>query len=165
MRTKSTSKGGPAWPEARVEWGPAERAVGYTLLELVAVLTLLAVGAAAAVPSVRRFADEASVMAARERVTRTLLRGRTAAVQVGGSVVTIVASPATARVSAAGTVLHEVPLGDRRTTVHLPSGRDSLTLRFDALGLGRFTSATIALRRGEADAALVLSSYGRVRRR
>ncbi len=138
---------------------------GYSLVELIAVLALLAVGVATAVPSVRRFADEAAVAAARERVARGLLRARTSAVQSGGSVVTIVADPPTLRVVAAGVVVHQAPLADGPTAVELTGGRDSLDLRFDALGIGRFTSATISLRRGRADAGLVLSSYGRVRRR
>lgn len=138
---------------------------GYSLVELIAVLALLAVGVATAVPSVRRFADEAAVAAAREEVARGLLRARTSAVQSGGSVVTIVADPPTLRVVAAGVVVHQALLADGRTSVELTGSRDSLDLRFDALGIGRFTSSTISLRRGQADAGLVLSSYGRVRRR
>ena len=37
-------------------------------------------------------------------------------------------------------------------------------IRFDALGLGQVASETLRFRRGGAEAGLVLSSYGRVRR-
>lgn len=138
---------------------------GYTLVELVAVLTILAVGVSSAAPTARRLADDARVSAARETVARGFIRGRAAAVGAGGSVVTVVARPARIRVEAGGATVYDMPLGDERTTVELTRGRDSLSLRFDALGIGRFTSATVVLRRGDADAGLVLSSYGRIRRR
>ena len=63
-------------------------------------------------------------------------------------------------------------MGNRRTTVknlkvvRVDTGRrDTLVLAFDALGLGRVASATIVFRRGAAERALVVSGYGRVRRR
>lgn len=138
---------------------------GFSLVELTAVLVLLGVGASALVPTARRFADEAWVASARETVVRGLVRGRASAVAGGGSVVTVGARPPRIRVVSSGATVYEAPLGDGRTRVELGRGRDSLVLRYDGLGVGRFTSATLLLLRGEADAALVLSSYGRVRRR
>ena len=37
-------------------------------------------------------------------------------------------------------------------------------VRFDGLGLGQVASTTVRFRRGDAEAGLTLSSYGRVRR-
>lgn len=165
MAIQSQTDGRRPRPRDGAAEGRGTKTPGHTLLELLVVLVLLGVGAAATVPSVRRFADEAAVAEAREQAVRALFRGRSAAVENGRSVVTILASPPSVRVTAGGAVVHDVRLGDSRTQLLLSRRRDSLTLRFDALGIGRFTSATIAFRRGEADAALVLSSYGRVRRR
>lgn len=138
---------------------------GFTLAELVTVLLLLGVGASALVPTARRLSDEAWVAAAREIVVRGLSRGRAVAVAGGGSVVTVTRRPPGVRVESGGAVVYAASLGDGRTTVELGGSRDSLVLRYDGLGVGRFTSATVLVRRGDADAGLVLSSYGRVRRR
>lgn len=144
---------------------PHRPASGYTLFELMVVFALIAVGVSALVPAARRFADGVHVLEAREAVARGLLRGRAAGVSAGGSVVTVTTAPARIRVAAGGSTVYDAPVGDGRTDLVLARSRDSLVLRFDGLGIGRFTSATLSIRRGEASAGLVLSSYGRVRRR
>lgn len=149
----------PATPfRLRAPWG-------FTLVELVTVLALVGAGAWAAVPSARRLVETAWLLTAREAVVRGIARGRVAAVTEGGAVVTVTRSPPRIGVVAGGVVLHDAPIGDGRTVVVLTGGADSLSLRFDALGIGRFASASVGLRRGDAEGGLVLSSYGRVRRR
>lgn len=139
---------------------------GYTLVELVAVLALLAVGASAFAPTARRLGDRAAVVSAREEIVRALARARSSAVGAGGSSVTIFARPASIRVDAGGVVVRRVPIGhESGVSVELTAGRDSTVLRFDRLGLGRFANGTVRIRRGGAVAGLVVSSYGRVRRR
>lgn len=138
---------------------------GFTLVELVTVLALLAVGASAVAPTARRLAHLSAVVTAREEIVRELARGRAAAVAAGGSVVTLHARPARVRVVIAGGTMREVPLVASGVAVRLTGGRDSLVFRYDRLGVGRFASASITLRRGDARAGLVVSSYGRVRRR
>jgi Tfp pilus assembly protein FimT len=140
---------------------------GQTLVELATVLVLVAVGASTLAPTARRLGDRAAVMAAREEVVRALAQGRMTAVSRGGATVTVVADPPEARVGVPGVVLRRVPLdgGSRRIRVRLTGGRDSLTLRFDRLGIGRFANGTVLLQRGDATAGLVISSYGRIRRR
>lgn len=139
---------------------------GYTLIELAAVLTLLAVGASAFAPTARRLGDRAAVVSAREEVVRALARARASAVMAGGSSVTLVARPPAVRIEAGGTIVRDVPIGQLHgVTVELTAGRDSTTLSFDRLGIGRFANGTITVRRGGAAAGLVVSSYGRVRRR
>jgi len=138
---------------------------GYTLVELASVLVLLAVGASVVAPGARKLADRTAVTGAREEVVRAIARGRAAAIGSVGSSVTVGRSPPRVRVSAAGRSVEERPIGDDGLIVELSGGRDSLTLRFDGLGIGRFANGTVRLRRGDAEAVLSVSSYGRVRRR
>lgn len=129
------------------------------------MLVLIAVTASAFAPGARRLADRAAIVSAREEVVRELTRARTAALGGGGSRVTIVARPPTVRISVGSHPPRTVPIGDERLTVRLTGARDSTTFVFDRLGIGRFANGTILLRRGDAEAGLTVSSYGRVRRR
>lgn len=139
---------------------------GYTLVELLAVLTLLAVGASAIAPTARRLGDRAAVVSAREEIVRAVATARSSAVAAGGSSVTIVTRPPSVRVEAGAAVVRRLPIGyDSGISLELTADRDSTTLRFDRLGIGRFANGTVRVRRGEAVAGLVVSSYGRVRRR
>lgn len=139
---------------------------GYTLVELLAVLTLLAVGASAVAPTARRLGDRAAVVSVREEIVRALATARSSAVAAGGSSVTLVARPPSVRVEAGAAVVRRLPIGhDSGVSLELTAGRDSTTLRFDRLGIGRLANGTVRIRRGEAVAELVVSSYGRVRRR
>ncbi|MDX1494330.1 MAG: prepilin-type N-terminal cleavage/methylation domain-containing protein [Longimicrobiales bacterium] len=138
---------------------------GFTLVELVVILALLAVGASAVAPTARRLADRSAVVAAREEIVRALARGRAEAVASGGSVVTVHAQPPRIRVLTSGWTMREVPLQYPGLRVRLTGGRDSITFRYDRLGVGRFASGSVRLDRGEARAGLVVSSYGRIRRR
>lgn len=140
---------------------------GQTLVELATVLVLVAVGASTLAPTARRLGERAAVLSAREEVVRAVARGRAAAVSRGGATVTVVADPPEVRIDVGGAVVRTVPLdgGSRQVRVRLTGGRDSLSLRFDRLGIGRFANGTVTLQRGETTARLVISSYGRVRRR
>lgn len=137
---------------------------GYTLVEAVTVLTLLGVGASTVAPTARRLADRAAVVSAREEVVATLLRARTTALASGGARVIVVTVPPAVVVEAGSLPPHRYapPEGVR---LRVGAGRDSTVIRFDALGLGRFANETIELERGDARAAVVVSSYGRIRRR
>jgi hypothetical protein len=50
-------------------------------------------------------------------------------------------------------------------SLDLGGGRTDVELAYDALGLGRVASQTVVFRRGDATAELVVSGYGRLRRR
>ena len=140
---------------------------GYSLVEMATLLVVVAIGTSVLASYGRRLVDRAEAVAAREEVVRGVARARAFAVARGGASVTLVAQPPALRIDAGSEVVRAVPLGggDRRLSVALTSGRDSLTLRFDRLGIGRFANGTILLRRGDATRGLVISSYGRVRRR
>ena len=140
---------------------------GHTLVELVTVLLLLAVGASLLAPAARRLGDRASVVAAREEVVRAIARARAEAVARGGASATVLTTPPSVRIDADGDVVRTVLLGGGApgVEVRLTGRRDSLSFRFDRLGIGRFASGSVTLRRGQASKGVVLSSYGRVRRR
>ncbi|MDH3271413.1 MAG: prepilin-type N-terminal cleavage/methylation domain-containing protein [Gemmatimonadota bacterium] len=141
-------------------------AAGFTVTELAAVLAIMAVGASALAPTARRLADRAAVVAARETIVRSLVRARARAMASGGATVTVATSPPTVRIEADGGVVHSSAVApEGEVTISLVGGRDSTTFRFDRLGIGRFASGTIVARRGDARATLVVSSYGRIRRR
>jgi len=139
---------------------------GHTLVELLLVLTLMGVGVASLAPSVRRYRDRASVVAARETLVALLAEARLAAVETGRAAVWISADPWTARTVAADSTLRAVDFqADYGVEVTLGGGRTDVELTFDALGLGRLAGQTVGFGRGDARAELVVSGYGRVRRR
>ncbi|MEQ8330238.1 MAG: prepilin-type N-terminal cleavage/methylation domain-containing protein [Longimicrobiales bacterium] len=139
---------------------------GHTLVELIVVLALLAVGAAAVLPGARTWADRAAVLGARESVAALVARARVEAVGRGGAAVHVAADSSIAWTLADGGVLDRVDLADRFGIHVVLAGRRTATvLTYDALGVGRVASETLRFRRGGAEAALIVSGYGRVRRR
>ena len=139
---------------------------GHTLIELVFVLLLVGVATATAAPAARRQRDRSLVVGAREAVVGLLAEARFAAVESGSASVTLSVSPARAEASAAGMPLRQVALGaDFGVTVALSGGATEAELTYDGLGLGRMASQTVTFRRGGETTELVVSAYGRVRRR
>lgn len=142
-----------------------ETRAGYTLVELLLVLSLSALLAGAAASSLARWRDAAAVRAAREELAGALAWTRLTALTHGGASLRV--DPASARirvVTARGPARPEVDLA-ARFGVTLEAGRgDPFELRYDGLGLGRGTSRTFTLRRGTRRAGLTVSWYGRYRR-
>lgn len=138
---------------------------GFTLLELMVVLGLLALLLAISAPRLVRWRDAAAVRAARDDVATSLARVRLAAVAAGGAA--LVLDPAGHRIwtrTATRDTAHLVDLRGRYG-VALDVGADGpVELRFDGLGIGRIASRRIILRRREAEAGLTVSAYGRARR-
>lgn len=146
----------------RAPWGMR----GYTLIELLAVLTLFAIGASALAPTASRLADLAAVSAAREELVAILAEARVVAMMAGESTVIVVARPPSVRIESRGASIRSLGLGGGRPiSLDLGRGRDSVSMTFNGLGLGRFANQTIEFGRGGASAFVVISSYGRVRRR
>jgi len=137
---------------------------GYTLLEAVTVLILLGVGASSVAPAMRRVADRAAVVTAREELIAAVLETRAAGIAAGTSEITLIADPPSWTIRADGAVLRSATFADA-ITLRIGAGRDSTTIRFDAFGLGRFANETIELIHSGATTSVVVSSYGRVRRR
>jgi prepilin-type N-terminal cleavage/methylation domain-containing protein len=139
---------------------------GFTLLELVAALLLLGMATSMLLPAARRVSDRSAVVGAREAMVGMISRTRGYALAGGGATLTLIASEARARAESGDSVVERIHLGRGfGVEVELSRGRDSVSLSFDALGIGRVASQTVRLRRGECEAALVISAYGRVTRR
>jgi prepilin-type N-terminal cleavage/methylation domain-containing protein len=138
---------------------------GYTLLELSAVLALMAAAVSILLSAGGGARDRWAVEAAREQVAGLIAEARTAAVAWGGAVVRLSASDAEAWYEAGGVEQRRVALArDVAVELVLSRGGVEVVLRYDALGLGQVASQTLRFRRGAAEAVLVVSGYGRVRR-
>ena len=138
---------------------------GYTLVELATVLLLLGLASSTLLPLARRSGDRAAVVSAREAVTGLVAEARVASRTHGEASVHLAAEPWRAWIEADGEVTRLVALAaDLGVDVVLSRGRTRAELRFNALGLGEVASQTLVFRRRKAQAGLVLSSYGRVRR-
>jgi prepilin-type N-terminal cleavage/methylation domain-containing protein len=139
---------------------------GYTLVELVFVLFLVGVATATAAPAAVRQRDRAMVVGAREAVVGLLAEARAAAVEAGGASVRLWASPGRAEAVVRGMARRTVHLeADFGVSVGLSGAAAEAELSYDGLGLGRVASQTITFRRGSEVAELVVSAYGRARRR
>jgi Tfp pilus assembly major pilin PilA len=137
---------------------------GTTLLELATVLLLLGLSGAVALPIGKRLADRMAVVSAREALAGLVAEARTVALAQGGASVHLDRDPFRAWYQAAGVPRRTVALeGDLGVTMLV--GRElPHEVRFDGLGLGQVASTTVRFRRGDAEAGLTLSSYGRARR-
>lgn len=135
------------------------------MLELVAALALLGLGVAELLPLARRQMDRMAVVAAREAVVGLFHRARMEAVARGGATLLLCAEPPRAELRVGDEVLDAEDLeGEYRVSLRLSRDRASRSLTFDALGLGRVASQSLAFRRGGEERRLLISSYGRVRR-
>ena len=138
---------------------------GATLLEVIVVCTLIGVVTGTSLPFVRGGLDSLAVSAARDEVTAAGARTRALAVSRGGA--TLVIDPAG----------NQVWIEVRGTPYALPTdfrnefgvaisvdGTDTVSeITFDALGIGRVASRTIRITRGNAEAKLTISAFGRLR--
>jgi type II secretory pathway pseudopilin PulG len=139
---------------------------GHTLIELLFVLTLMGATAASLAPTARKYRERGSVVAAREALVGVLAEARLAAMQSGAARVRISVDPPSAEATVRDTTLRAVAFGaEFDVALTLSGDRAEVEIAFDALGLGRVASETVGFRRGDASAELVISSYGRVRRR
>lgn len=151
-------------PAAVAPTAPAlHRRRATTLLELVVVLSLLAVVAAVALPRAGRREDRRRVHGAALHAATVLSGARAEAVARGSAV-------AVALDSAAGTLTVIATAGDTLRVrdlstlfgVRLRSTRDSLAYDGRGLGIGA-ANLTLTFTRGAAAETLVLSRLGRLR--
>lgn len=127
-------------------------------------MLILAVMAGVAVPPMVRARDAIAVRSARAELAAAVAAARSTAVLAGGATMIIDVPNDVAWIDAPtlrAPLRYDVGL---RYGVTLRSARDvPVTLRFDALGIGRMTSSTVRIQRGTSEAAVVISAYGRVR--
>jgi hypothetical protein len=135
-------------------------------VELCTTLLILTVGVSFVAPAARRLQDRMAVVAAREEVAGLVAQARAAAMARGSAAVVLETSPGSATLEAPGEPVRRIPLQeDLGVELTLSGGRPAAELRYNVLGLGQVASETVSFRRGRAEAALVVSGYGRVRRR
>lgn len=139
---------------------------GYTLIELVLVLVVSAIGLSLLVPTAQARADRLAVVGAREALVGLVASARSRAMARGGSALILDEATASAWLEADGAVTDSAALGgDFDVEISLLGSRTRATLRFDALGIGRVASQSVLFRRGQSNARVVVSSYGGVSRR
>lgn len=138
---------------------------GTTLVELVMALLLLGLLLALAVPPMTRWRDAVASRAARDELAAGLAWTRLSAVSHGGSTLVVDAANGTFWMTTpAGPGRPPVNLADRYAVRLDVGSAEPVSLEYDGLGVGRHASRTIRFRRGGAEAGLVVSAYGRVRR-
>ena len=153
---------GHIWPMSR-SLLPAFGSDGFSILELATVLLLMGLSVGSLLPAARHQLDRMAVLGAREEVAGLFHRARFEAVAQGGSALHLDSRVVSVTLSAGGVVLDQSGLADEYgISLTLSSGRLQADLTFDPLGLGRVASQTLRFRRGRAETALVVSSFGRI---
>jgi prepilin-type N-terminal cleavage/methylation domain-containing protein len=144
---------------------PPCRREGFSLPELVLVMTIVGLVLGGALPAASRLRDRMAVVGARESVVGIFHKARIEAVAFGGASIVLRVSPPGAELWSAGALRSDVPLdGDSGVEMTLSSGRERVEIFYDALGLGRVASQTIRFMRNGSRSGLVVSSLGRVTR-
>ncbi|GMR12408.1 MAG: hypothetical protein BMS9Abin29_0597 [Gemmatimonadota bacterium] len=138
--------------------------LGYTLLELVFVLTIVVAGFTVLAPAYRRAQERLIVRSARESLIGLIVRTQALAVVHGGATLTLEVDPAGASLEAGGEVRDTLSLTALGVVMDLVRGKPQARLRFNSLGIGELAGQTVGLSRGSARAGIVVSAYGRVRR-
>ena len=137
---------------------------GYTLLELVFVLTIVTAGFTVVAPSYRRAHARLIVRSARESLVGLIMRAQALAVIHDGATVTLSVRLGSAWLEAGGEVGDTLSLTALGVTMALSGGRPQVRLRFNSLGIGELAGQTVGLSSGSARAGLIVSAFGRVRR-
>jgi prepilin-type N-terminal cleavage/methylation domain-containing protein len=140
---------------------------GTTLLELLCSLALLGVLLGLAALPVSYAGDVLGARAARDAILNAAAASRALAIQHGGADLSLTAADGTMAISTRDGVVQdtlaqlasafrvEIDFGDARA--------EAVTLRFDALGIGRLANRTVRIRRGSVTAGVTFSAYGRAR--
>lgn len=137
---------------------------GYTLLELVFVLTIVTAGFTVVAPSYRRAHARLIVRSARESLVGLIMRAQALAVIHDGATVTLSVRLGSAWLEAGGEVGDTLSLTALGVAMALSGGRPQARLRFNSLGIGELAGQTVGLSSGSARAGLIVSAFGRVRR-
>ena len=135
-----------------------------SLTELLLAITLTAILLLLAVPSARKGMDTVRVRAARETAFGLALRTRSVALARGGAEIVFDVERRTAEVVARdGVVVTSASFAEFDVDI-ASDDIPRITMRYDARGIGRMASRTVRFVRGDAQAGVTFSSYGRVRR-
>lgn len=136
---------------------------GTSFLELIVVLALLGLLLGIAAPNALRWRDLLAVRAARDELAAGLATTRATATAAGGAALVLDVSTGAYWIVTEGRTGRVTDVGGRYG-VGMEGADGLVEIRYDALGIGRLASRTLRFRRGRAEAGLVVSAYGRVRR-
>lgn len=129
-------------------------------------MAVLTVAAGIAFPLFRGAVDGLHVRAAREAAIAFVARARAEARAHGGAELRIEQETATLEIVRADSVRARLSLATQHgVEIAVGGDEDVVDLRFGPRGLGKVASRTIEIRKGRAEHAIVISSYGRVTRR
>jgi Tfp pilus assembly protein FimT len=137
---------------------------GHTLLELAVVVALLGLFALVAVGGARSQLDTLAVQVAREEVAGLFREARSVARVHGGARVAWSRGAALELRVQGDSVVRRYDPGAHGVRLEPRGGREAFEVAYGPTGLGRAASLTLELQRGSVSRALVVSSYGRVRR-
>ena len=143
---------------------PARYRVGATLPELALYLLVLGVSAQILIIPFRAQVDQLAVNAAREEVVALLHRARQEARATGEAIVVIEEEGDPVLLGSGEAPSTRVPLGDRGMRLEIFGPRHTADVRYGPLGVAQFAAVSFVIRRGRAEAPVVISGYGRVRR-
>lgn len=135
---------------------------GATLYELLIALCMMATLLSLALPRAGTALDGLRSRAARETAFALFSRARVTALQQGGASIMVDALGDRIVVATRENIEHEQLFPD--VDVRLGGSADTVTLRYDAHGLGRMMSRTVSFQVRSKTAGLTISSFGRVRR-
>jgi len=138
------------------------RRAGTTLYELLIALCMIGVLLSIALPNLRESLDALNARAAREAAFAVFSRARVVALQQGGANITLDPQRDLIRISTSRARDFEQRFAEADLIVE--GTEDTVTLRYDAHGLGRMMSRTVSFRARSKTAGLTISSFGRVRR-
>lgn len=137
---------------------------GYSLIELTFVLMLSALLLGVAVAPVRHARDVLAVRAARSEIAALVALTRSTAIRAGGATLVVDIDGGSAWIEGgAGTRVGDVRHIGARHGVSLVANRPILSIRYDALGVGRMSNAVVHLTSGSVRGTITVSAYGRVR--
>jgi prepilin-type N-terminal cleavage/methylation domain-containing protein len=138
---------------------------GHTLIELALALAIAAVIAGAAAIPTGRARSSLAVHAARSELTALAALARSTAIASGGAalLIDVPCGCAWIELTGSGTRVDDVHHVAERHGVRLAAARTRVTVRYDALGIGRLANAVVQISSGAATGTLTISAYGRVR--
>ena len=140
---------------------------GTSLIEIVLVLVLMSALLFLGSASYGTARDVMAVRAARDGIVAASARARALAVRHGGASLSVDGAAGSMRITTRdGVVSESVDLAtdlDVRVGIDAAHGATSVSLQYDALGIGRLANRTIALSRGAASGGVTFSAYGRPR--
>jgi type II secretory pathway pseudopilin PulG len=142
---------------------PASHPAGFTLYEIVLVITLMLIAGVLAAPRYVALRDRIAVDGAASGIVRALVDARAAAIRLGArAAVAVDTQTASLAVHMQGDTLAQIRLRDL-FGVALTSSRDSMAYSATGLGFGA-TNSSLVVRRGAAAETVSVSRTGRVRR-